>query len=325
MSTNSRITKIQSQLSNIADDIRYLMNTSEPMTLQDMGDKISIMREQEWCKPTSGSSSGADVTLGQIDADGNFQPLAFDGQTASNSGDPQTAESYYGWNGTLPSPEGGIKLTQGGNTTYYKCASVDTINKIWTGYLAVLTNGVYTFQQTATTGLVYGTAHTPAVGKVYSSDCTVRGDMYIGFPEVSAPVNPTSDNFQEWIISADSTWNDQSLAYNGFQDSTSIIWHSHVDYPHWIQWQNTSSRVLIVRYSFNTREDSPVTTYALQGSDDGQVWTTIDKPTFDDPQTSISRTIDNGTGYYYHRIYVESGENYHESLLILSNIKAYSY
>lgn len=58
MSTNSRITKIQSQLSNIADDIRYLMNTSESMTLQDMGDKISIMREQKWCKPGTGTETG---------------------------------------------------------------------------------------------------------------------------------------------------------------------------------------------------------------------------------------------------------------------------
>lgn len=58
MSTNSRITKIQSQLSNIADDIRYLMNTSESMTLQDMGEKISIMREQKWCKPGTGTGTG---------------------------------------------------------------------------------------------------------------------------------------------------------------------------------------------------------------------------------------------------------------------------
>ena len=58
MSTNTRITKIQSQLSNIADDIRYLMNTSETMTLQDMGNKISIMREQKWCKPGTGTGTG---------------------------------------------------------------------------------------------------------------------------------------------------------------------------------------------------------------------------------------------------------------------------
>lgn len=58
MSTNTKITKIQSQLANIADNIRYLMNTSEAMTLQDMGLKISIMREQKWCKPGTGTGTG---------------------------------------------------------------------------------------------------------------------------------------------------------------------------------------------------------------------------------------------------------------------------
>lgn len=52
-------------------------------------------------------------------------------------------------------------------TKYYKCASVDTVNKTWTGYKAVLSGSVYTFESTATSGLTYTT--TPLVGNIYNS------------------------------------------------------------------------------------------------------------------------------------------------------------
>lgn len=120
-----------------------------------------------------GGGGGADVTLGQIDANGNFQPLAFNGTEASNSGNPETVENYYGWNGVLPSPSGGIKVIQGGDAVYYKCASVDTESKAWSGYLAVLTDGVYSFEETVTSGLIYGVGFTPVVGNIYNNNATV--------------------------------------------------------------------------------------------------------------------------------------------------------
>lgn len=51
MSTDSRMTKIQRYLTSIADDLRYLMNSSDPMTISSMSVKIGLMREQNWCKP----------------------------------------------------------------------------------------------------------------------------------------------------------------------------------------------------------------------------------------------------------------------------------
>lgn len=57
---------------------------------------------------------------------------------------------------------------------FYRCASVDTVNKTWTGYRAVLTDGIYSFEDTVTTGLIYGTAYTPSVGYVYNSNATVQ-------------------------------------------------------------------------------------------------------------------------------------------------------
>lgn len=63
----------------------------------------------------------------------------------------------------------------GGSATaseYYKCASVDTETHTWTGYKAVLNDGVYTFEDTVTSGLSY-TSVTPQVGKIYSQDALV--------------------------------------------------------------------------------------------------------------------------------------------------------
>ena len=72
----------------------------------------------------SGSGGSADVTLGQVDAEGRFQSLTFSGTEAANSGDPETVENFYGWQGVLPAPNGGIKVYNIGDAEYYKCASV---------------------------------------------------------------------------------------------------------------------------------------------------------------------------------------------------------
>ena len=57
---------------------------------------------------------------------------------------------------------------------YYKCASVDTSAKTWSGYKAVQQeNGGYTFEETVTTGLAY-TSVTPVVGGIYSADALVK-------------------------------------------------------------------------------------------------------------------------------------------------------
>lgn len=75
---------------------------------------------------------------------------------------------------------GNIRISAGG-MDFYKCASVDTTAKTWTGYLAVLTDGVYTFEETATTGLTYGTAFTPAENNIYNADATVYiKQLYMG-------------------------------------------------------------------------------------------------------------------------------------------------
>ena len=119
------------------------------------------------------SGTGVEITLGQINETGAFQALAFNGTEVSADGEPETVESYYGWNGVLPSPSGGIKVYNIGDAAYYKCASVDTVNKTWAGYKAVLTGGVYSFEEAVTEGLTYGTAFTPVISKVYDACATI--------------------------------------------------------------------------------------------------------------------------------------------------------
>lgn len=58
---------------------------------------------------------------------------------------------------------------------YYKCASVDTSAKTWSGYKAVFdsTAGTWSFSDTVTEGLSY-IGITPVVNKIYSADTTIQ-------------------------------------------------------------------------------------------------------------------------------------------------------
>ena len=65
----------------------------------------------------------------------------------------------------------------GKSMQFYKCASVDTASKTWTGYRAVLKDGGYSFETELTEGLFCDEGYTPAVGTIYSEDAmiVVRG------------------------------------------------------------------------------------------------------------------------------------------------------
>lgn len=56
---------------------------------------------------------------------------------------------------------------------YYKCASMDTEAKTWSGYKAVWGDNGYTISDDLTEGLVYS-GMTPQVGTIYDSTCSVR-------------------------------------------------------------------------------------------------------------------------------------------------------
>jgi hypothetical protein len=54
----------------------------------------------------------------------------------------------------------------------YKCVSVDTANKTWTGYELVLNDGKYSVSTVLTDGLQYSSV-TPVIGNVYSQDALI--------------------------------------------------------------------------------------------------------------------------------------------------------
>ena len=68
---------------------------------------------------------------------------------------------------------GGTQFTSENSAVYYKCASVDKENKTWTGYKAVLTGGVYSFETTPTVNLTYGKGYTPIVNEIYNAEASV--------------------------------------------------------------------------------------------------------------------------------------------------------
>ena len=268
---------------------------------------------------SQGGGKTVDVTLGQVNAEGKFQPLTFNGTEASNSGNPEAVEAYHGFNGVLPVPESG-----GGSVgcDYYKCASVDTVNKTWTGYKAVLTDGVYTFESTATTGLTYGAAYAPMVGIIYSTDCTVRCNLYTGYPLYSTPINPTANTFGEWIMSAESYWDSGTMIYYAFTDN-SKHWHSVGNLPTWIQWQNVNTKVLIKSYVVRFRSDHIPINFTLQGSNDGATWVDIDVVNNSSGVATIERTIsDNTLAYYYHRFYFDTDAQ--SNYVVIEYLRAYS-
>ncbi len=66
-------------------------------------------------------------------------------------------------------------ITDGGSVggmKFYKCASVDTANKTWSGYELILQDGVYSISDEVTDGLQYSSV-TPIVGNVYSHDALI--------------------------------------------------------------------------------------------------------------------------------------------------------
>lgn len=77
----------------------------------------------------------------------------------------------------------------GTSAEYYKCASVDTSAKTWTGYKAVFADGAYSFESAVTEGLTY-TSVTPVVDSIYSADALVAvKNLYSGaLMPVVAPV-----------------------------------------------------------------------------------------------------------------------------------------
>ena len=72
----------------------------------------------------------------------------------------------------------------GGSMEFYKCASANVAANTWSGYKAVLSDGVYTFEESVTDGLTFGSGYTPAPGFIYDSGATVLlSNLWSGLPQ----------------------------------------------------------------------------------------------------------------------------------------------
>lgn len=229
--------------------------------------------------------------------------------------------------------------SSGGGTSaeYYKCASMDTSAKTWSGYKAVFdsTAGTWSFESGVTAGLAY-TSVTPIVGVIYTIDALVTvASVYTGFYATSSPLNPGSNNSGVWEITASSFLDSNRNAYKAFDEDLNSdrgCWHSQSGMPQWIQWRNTESKVLIKSYFLQNRSggagDYYPVEWTLSGSDDGVDWTELDNVVIQDSDTaSGSKTLrnlaSNNTAYYYHRITVTKA--YNNSYATIGFLQAFNY
>ena len=132
---------------------------------------------------------GSSTEFGYINSEGKFQPVDLSGNTPANSGTARNVDLKMFLTG-VPLPEGTIG---GSSVEFYQCANVNTSAKTWTGYKAVLEDGVYSFEETVTDGLDY-TIITPEVGKVYTADALILVSyVYEGMPQAYLDLPLTTD------------------------------------------------------------------------------------------------------------------------------------
>lgn len=231
------------------------------------------------------------------------------------------------------------EIQQGGGSSMeiYKCTSVDTVNKTWSGYKAILSDNIYSFADTVTTGLTYGKGLTPTVGKIYDTDVLFEVKYLFNGLYLVSPTAMTSDQNDEWDISCSSTRTNAYEAFNGADEGYG--WES-ADYnmcPHWLQWKNKLKKVQVISYEMKPNNNTGdynlgrfPNSWTLQGSQDGQSWVNIDirSNVFDDYYNIDAAkyyefTCQNPGYYYYYRIYVSQNANGVNDYVYIGQIKAY--
>ncbi len=226
-------------------------------------------------------------------------------------------------------------LSGGISAEYYKCASVDTEAKTWSGYKAVFDSGTgtWSFESGVTAGLAY-TSVTPIVGGIYSADALVSvASVYLGYYPTSAPVNPSGSSDGDWVISASSYLDSARHFMYAFYEKIghdNYCWHSQSGMPQWIQWQNTAQKVLIKSYILTQRDSANFysSTWTLSGSDDGVNWVELDNVSIDSvgaSQATVRNLPSNNTAYYYHRITITKSDITGTSYATIGRIQAFNY
>ena len=186
--------------------------------------------------------------------------------------------------------------------------------KTWSGYKAVFdsSTGTWSFESDVTAGLAY-TSVTPIVGGIYSADALVIVSLlYTGTPTLTSPTGMTSESSDEWEISASSFYSTNSAPWKAFDGVTgsSSGWTGASNSSWWLQWQNKTKPVLVQKLRFQgvasgDIAQQAITSFILQGSDDGSTWTdlyTASGLTWTTGYEWKEFTFSNSKSYYYHRL-----------------------
>lgn len=270
------------------------------------------------------------------------QKLSLDGTTATPDGTAEVIDNIglFATGMDEPAYEGGT--TGGGSCKYYKCASVDTTAKTWSGYELILQEGVYSVSDVVTEGLSYS-GFEPLVDRIYSADGMLEvSSFYQGFQLVS-PTDMTSEENDEWVITASGYLNSDTrpyLAFNGAKSNpTGWISAGYGYLPQWIQWQHKSRKMRVTSYSLQSQTNLTGSeayerfprTWELQGSNNGSDWVTVDKREDAIVQSDVILgetylfTCQNPGIYSYYRIYAtkNASGNTGQTFIYIGQIKAY--
>ena len=193
-------------------------------------------------------------------------------------------------------------------------STTTVLGNTWSGYKAVFdsTAGTWSFESGVTAGLTY-TSVTPIVGGIYSADALVIVSLlYTGTPTLTSPTGMTSESSDEWEISASSFYSTNSAPWKAFDGVTgsSSGWTGASNSSWWLQWQNKTKPVLVQKLRFQGTASGDIaqqaiTSFILQGSDDGSTWTdlyTASGLTWTTGYEWKEFTFSNSKSYYYHRL-----------------------
>ena len=215
----------------------------------------------------------------------------------------------------------------GSSTTVLENGSVvvpipDAVEPYWEGYkLYQVANGKW-----AISGELRRFAYSdymPVAGRIYDSACTMEINNldFIENMKYSCPHNMSSDENDEWKLSVSnnvSVYNNNLLWY-GFDNVRDTYFNASFSGESYLQWQNKLHPVLVKEIYVNPGGGSYGGYWGLQGSNDGEHWTTIidiatDKwqwkndGSWDTGDTKYKLTVPvNSAPYYYHRLIQTNG------------------
>ena len=188
------------------------------------------------------------------------------------------------------------------------------VEQYWEGYkLYQDKTGKWNYES-ETTRLTYGD-YMPVQGRIYDAMPTMEiSDVEFSEEALwSCPRNMTSDENEEWVISASGYYGDR-YPWQAFDNDMHKIWNGiSTDTGDWLQWQNKKRKVLIKELCIYCDDYMQWNTNCfLQGSDDGVTWTDLRRGIFAGQVVGDSvyegefvkvvvKLPNNGTAYHYHR------------------------